>query len=155
MYKSTLAIALATATLQAHALGFSAGIGNMFGGLATQSGAQASADSVDQVLQSLSAELNKKMPMKADANTRLDRVSAEPGRHFTYHYTVDSTSALNGVPVDFSKEIKPQLKNQLCSNPDNQKFLKNGITIAYQYRDMNGHDIGDAEFTPKDCGFQT
>ncbi len=155
MNKSVLAVALVSTTLQAHAIGFSLGIGNVFGQLAAQSGTQASGANVDQVLQQLSSELNQKMPMRTDAAMRLDRVSAEPGRHFTYHYTIVPTSNNDDGPIDFSKEIKPQLKNQMCSNTENQKFLKNGITVAYQYQDNRGHDIGEAEFTPNDCGYKT
>lgn len=154
MNKSVLAVALVATTLQAHAIGFSIGIGNVFGQLATQSGAQTSADSVDQVLQQLSTELNQKMPIHTDAATRLDRVSAEPGRHFTYHYTILPTANDNNEPIDFAKDLKPQLKSQMCSSTENQKFLKNGITVSYQYQDSRGHDIGSAEFTPSDCGYK-
>jgi hypothetical protein len=133
----------------------SGGFGNVFGELATRSGTQASGDSIDEVLQQLSAELNKKMPINVDAVTRLDRVSAEPGRLFTYHYTVVPASDASTMRVDFSREIKPQLKSEMCSNPDTQKFLKNGVTVVYAYQDMSGHELGDARFTPSDCGYKS
>jgi hypothetical protein len=152
-----LAITLVSVTLQAHAfgLGLSGGVGNIFGELATRSGTQASGDSIDEVLQQLSLELNKKMPISVDAVTRLDRVSAEPGRLFTYHYTVVPASDASTMRVDFSREIKPQLKSQMCSNPDTQKFLKNGVTVVYEYQDASGHELGDARFTPSDCGYKS
>ncbi|MGZ3240580.1 MAG: hypothetical protein ACXWIN_05955 [Burkholderiaceae bacterium] len=155
MNKFFLALALLVTNLEVHAIGFSLGIGNVFGQLATQSGTQVSGDSVDGVLQQLSTQLNQKMPVAVDPNTRLERVSAEPGRHFTYHYTLVAAPSAGNTPIDFSKEIKPQLKSQLCSSTENQKFLKNGVTIAYQYQDQGGRDIGEAEFTPNDCGFRS
>jgi hypothetical protein len=150
-----LAVALLSATLQAHALGLSLGIGNVFGPLATQSGTQMTGDGVDQVLQQLSTEYNEKMPVNLNASTRLDKVTAEPGRHFTYHYTVVGISNAGNMPIDFSKEIKPQLKDQFCGNTESQKLLKNGITVSYQYQDTNGRELGDAEFTPSDCGYKS
>ena len=68
---SMLAITLVSVTLQAHAfgLGLSGGVGNIFGELATRSGTQTSGDSIDEVLQQLSLELNKKMPINVDAVT--------------------------------------------------------------------------------------
>lgn len=152
---SILTITLVSINLPAHAFGLSVDLGNVFSQLASQSGTQTSADTVDQVLQQLSAELNQKTPMKIDSVTRLDRVSAEPGRHFTYHYTVVPSPDAGNTRIDFSREIKPQLKSQLCSSPDTLKFLKNGVTLAYQYQDQSGHDLGDAELTPSDCGYKS
>ncbi|HEY8102012.1 MAG TPA: hypothetical protein VIF82_14810 [Burkholderiaceae bacterium] len=155
MVKYILATALLCTNFGVHAIGFSMDIGNVFGQLATQSGTQVRGDSVDDVLQRLSAQLNQKMPVTVDSNTRLERVSAEPGRHFTYHYTLVAAPSAGNTPIDFSKEIKPQLKSQLCGSTENQKFLKNGVTISYEYQDQGGRDIGGAEFTPTDCGFRS
>jgi hypothetical protein len=156
MIKPFLLIALLSANLEIHAMGFSSlGIGNAFGQLAAQSGTNMSGVSVDAVLERLCAQLNQKMPVSVDPNTQLEKVSAEPGRHFTYHYKLMADPTANNTPIDFSKEVKPQLKNQLCSSTENRKFLKNGVTIAYQYQDQTGRNIGGAEFTPSDCGFSS
>jgi hypothetical protein len=156
MVKPFLVIAMLSANLGAHAVGFaSLGIGNAFGQLAAQSGSNMSGDSVDAVLERLSEQLNEKMPVSVDPNTRLEKVSAERGRHFTYHYKLMADPTANNTPIDFSKEVKPQLKNQLCSSSENRKFLKNGVTVAYQYQDQTGRNIGGAEFTPSDCGFSS
>lgn len=155
MNKFILALALLSTNLAAHAIGFSLGIGNVFSQLASQSGMQPGGDSVDQVLQQLSTQLNQKMPINVDQSMRLDRVSAEPGRHFTYHYTVIADPTVGKMPIDFSKDVKPQLRSQLCSSADSQKFLKNGITVASQYQDAAGHPMGGAEVKPSDCGFSS
>lgn len=154
MNKLILAAALAAFNLQAHALGFSVGIGNLFGELATQSGTQATTDSVDQILQQLSAEMNQKMPMDIDATTRLDKVSVKPGRHFIYHYTMLDAPAA-GEKTAFSSTDKSPLKSSMCNDPDAQKFLKNGVTVTYQYQDKTGRDLGSTEVTPGDCGFKS
>jgi hypothetical protein len=158
MNKFILAFALLSTNLAAHAIGLSfgsLGIGNVFGQLASQSGVQASGESVDQVLQQISTQWNQKMPMEVDPGLRLDRVSAERGRHFTYHYTVVADPTAGKSPVDFSENSRPQLKSQMCSSADNQKFLKNGVTVASRYEDAAGHLIGEAEVTPTDCGFSS
>jgi hypothetical protein len=139
----------------AHAIGLSLGIGNVFTQLASESGVDTGSNSIDQVLQQLSTQLNQKMPIKVDQNTRLDRVSAEPGRHFTYHYTVVADPTVGNTPIDFSKDVKSQLKSQMCSSPDSKKFLKNGVTVASEYQDAAGHEMGGAEVKPSDCGFSS
>jgi hypothetical protein len=154
MHKYFLALAMSSVALQAHAVGISLGIGNVFGQYATQAGTQPNNSSVDQVLQQISSEWNEKMPISVEPTLRLDKVSAEPGKHFTFHYTVDGKIDAGGTSLDFSRELKPQLKDQLCSSTENQKFLRNGITVAYQYRDHGGRPMGNAEFSPTDCGFK-
>lgn len=145
MYKRIIVLALLATSLEAYALG----VGSLFTQLATQSGTQGSGSSVDDVLRQLTAEINTKMPMNVDGSTRLDKVSTEPGRRFIYHYTVIADSKT----IDFKQALKPQLKNQLCSSAEAQKFLKNGVSVSYQYQDKDGRELGGAEFTPSDCGY--
>jgi len=155
MSKLLVALALLTANLEAQADGFTLGVGNVFGQLATQSGAQGGILGVDEVLRQLSTQINLKMPVSVDQNTRLDRVSTAPGRRFLYHYTIVADADASDTALDFSKEVKPQLKTQLCGNTENIKFLKNGVSIAYLYKDSGGRAMGGAEFTPSDCGYRT
>lgn len=155
MNKSILAIALVSLNLQAHALGFSVDVGNLFGELVTQSGTQSSGGSVDQVLKHLSADMNQKMPMDIDATTRLDKVSTEPGKHFIYHYTKLDEPAAAGEKAAYSSASKSPLKSDMCTSPEAQKFLKNGVSVTYQYQDKYGHDLGSTEVTPGDCGYKS
>src|SRR3979411_3198865 len=89
---------------------------NVFGALIGRSGSLGHEASVDDALAKVSAQMNKKMPIAVDQDTRLDRVSAEPGQHFTYHYTLVSVPSSNVDQANFNTLIKPQLKTRLCES---------------------------------------
>ena len=131
-----------------------AGIGNMFGMLMGKSGSLESDNAVDKVLVKVSAQMNSKLPIAVDNDTRLDSVSAVPGQHFIYHYTLVSLNAGDVSPERFQNSVKPQLKNRLCDSTEMQNFLKNGVTISYLYKGKDGQRIGGAKFAPSDCGYR-
>lgn len=150
MLKPILFVAFISFSLIAQA----AGIGNMFGVLMGKSGSLESDNAVDNVLVKVSAQMNKKLPIAVDNDTRLDRVSAVPGQHFIYHYTLVGLNA-SEVSVDrFQNSVKPELKNRLCDSSEMQNFLKNGVTISYLYKGKDGQPIGGAKFVPSDCGYK-
>jgi hypothetical protein len=133
-----------------------AGLGDIFGAIAGRfdssgSGRDAQAKQFDDALQKVSEYMNKRMPETIDQYTRLDRVSAEPGSHFSYHYTLlDRT----GSAVDkeaFITSIRPQLKGKLCGNPQIKNFFNHGVTVSYIYQGADGQPIGGAEFAPNTC----
>lgn len=149
MLKPILFFAFFSASLVANA----AGIGNLFGVLMGKSGVSEADAAVDNVLIKVSAQMNKTLPVAVDNDTRLDSVSAVPGQHFIYHYTL---VALNGNDVNadsFHDLVRPQLKSRLCDSSEMQKFLRNGVTISYLYKGKDGQPIGSAKFAPSDCGY--
>lgn len=132
-----------------------AGMGNIFGALMGKSGAIESETGVDNVLVKMSSQINKKLPMAVDNDTRLDNVSAVPGRQFIYHYTL---VGLNGADVSkdsFEMLFKPKLKSRLCESAEMKNFLKNGVTISYLYKGKDGQPIGGAKFAPSECGYKS
>lgn len=131
----------------AHAISF----GDLLGNLMGRSGSQGRGISVDETLVKMSAQMNKKLPATVDKETRLDRVSAEPGHHFIYHYTLTGLRSADINTGEFPKAIKPQLKSRLCESSEMQNFLKNGVTISYVYRSSDGHPIGGVKFAPNEC----
>jgi hypothetical protein len=127
------------------------GMGNIFGSLMGRSGALESETGIDNVLVKAASQINKKLPMDLDENTRLDSVSAVPGRQFIYHYTLVTLNSTDVSADTFDSVVKPQLKNRLCESADMQNFLKNGVTISYLYKGKDGHPIGGARFAPSEC----
>jgi hypothetical protein len=128
-----------------------AGMGDFLGGLMGRAGTQGRGITVDETLSKLSAQMNRKMPMTVDRETRLDRVTAEPGHHFIYHYTLTGLRSADINTGEFPKVIKPQLRQRLCESAEMQNFLKNGVTISYLYRSMDGQPVGGVKFAPSDC----
>lgn len=109
---------------------------------------------LDQTLASVSAHLNRDVPITVDADTRLDRVTSEPGHKLTYHYTLTSIESKDIKRSEFLKLVRPPLQARLCESNEMRGFLKHGVTISYQYRSKDGHPLGTARFTASDCGLQ-
>jgi hypothetical protein len=132
------------------------GIGDLFGAIAGRfnsygSGREGQQKQFEDALAKVSEYMNKHMPESVDQFTRLDRVSAEPGPHFSYHYTLLN---LTGSEVDkesFVNTIRPQLKGKLCDNAQIRNFFNHGVTVSYIYQGNDGKPIGGAEFAPNSC----
>jgi hypothetical protein len=150
MRKIVLSLVLVSFIPIAHA----AGIGDVFGTLLGRSGAFESETGVDNVLVKLSSQMNQKLPMAVDSETRLDKVSAVPGRHFIYHYTLIALNSNEISSDNFHQIVRPQLKKRLCASSEMRSFLKNGVTISYLYQGKDGQPIGGAKFTPGECGYE-
>lgn len=146
-----LAIFLACATSSlAHAGPF----GNIMGGLTGGWNDNGQGRNLDQTLANVSAHLNRDVPITLDADTRLDRVTAEPGHRLSYHYTLTSVQSKDIQRADFLKLIRPPLQARLCESNEMRSFLKHGVTISYNYRSSDGGRLGTARFTASDCGLQ-
>jgi hypothetical protein len=136
----------------AHAVG----LGNVFGALVGRSGELGHNDAdVDEALIKISAQMNRKTPMSVDARTRLDRVSAEPGKHLTYHYTLLDVRSDQITSTDFRAKVTGPMKDRLCSASSMQPFLKSGVSIGYVYQGVDGKPIGGVNFPPGVCNATT
>jgi hypothetical protein len=143
---------LGLTALSAHA----GGIGDLFGAFAGRidtygSGHEGQTKQMENLLVKVSEYMNKRMPELIDPETRLDRVSAEPGLHFSYHYTL---LASNGSDIDkasFMVNQRAKLKSTMCQKADVRNFLDHGVTVVYNYRSKDNMPVGSAEFAPNSC----
>jgi hypothetical protein len=91
------------------------------------------ADSVEQRLEKVAADLNKNMPRQMDAVTRIDRVEAGPGRSLSYKYTISKTL------TDAEKaQLKQHVTRQALDNAQMQPLFDAGVTFWYKYYDSAG-----------------
>lgn len=96
------------------------------------------APSFDKVMMKVASELNKSCPMMVDSETRLDNAIALPDNVFQYNYTLINLPLDSISTQDFEEYMKPQILNNVKTNPDLQTFRDNKVTMAYYYKDMNG-----------------
>jgi hypothetical protein len=92
----------------------------------------------DQKLVEACADLNRKCPMMVDRETRLDSTSIGPARTWHYHYTL----------VHFKKEqlnlaklegvMQPPILKAYRTSPDLVDFRSYGVTLVYEYSDVDG-----------------
>ncbi|MBC7512831.1 MAG: hypothetical protein H7234_00150 [Herminiimonas sp.] len=133
--------------VNAHAVG----LGNLFGSILGQSGGQHMG--VDETLVKMSDKMNRSMPQTVDTDTRLDKISAEPGNQIAYHYTMLKVQSKDINTASFYKTFRPTLQKRVCAAEELKLFFRNRVTVAYAYQGADGADIGKLAFSPKDCGY--
>lgn len=98
-------------------------------------------------------EINKRLPMLIDSNTRLDRVVPQTtsSRSFIYLFTImDATSGSISI-YDINKSIGRSIVNGVCTSKEMSIFIDNNIKAIYRYKDKDGNVIGDIAVSKKDC----
>lgn len=151
MFKSILLAGLLQLAFSVHAVP----VGNIFGTLWSQSGVKPTDENIDQALVKVSSRMNESMPMDVDSETRLEKVTAAPGKHLLYHYYLPNKKSSEVDQAVFNQRFHPELKNRLCKSQEMQKYLRNGVAITYLYRGNDGQTIGAAKFLPSDCGYRS
>ena len=152
MFKIICAMAAMLFALSANA----GGLSDMFGAFAGRfnsfgAGREGQAKQLDDVLIQVSEYMNKRMPEVIDPETRLDRVSAEPGAHFSYHYTLLTSASADIDKASFASTIRSQLKAKLCESAQIRSFFSHGVTVGYLYQGRDGLPVGGADFAPNSC----
>jgi len=132
------------------------GIGDLFGAFAGRfdtygAGHDGQTKQLEDALSKVSEYMNKRMPELIDPDTRLDRVSSEPGPHFSYHYTLLSSNSGDIDKTGFISHKRSELQDSMCQSTQIRSFLSHGITVAYKYRGKDGGVVGSTEFAPNAC----
>src|ERR671932_719698 len=109
MLKPTFAVVLFVMLADANAMSIS----DLVGGIASRPGD--SGMNVDRVLVRISEIENRRLPQVIDQETRLDRVSADRGQRFTYHYTMLNHRSVEENKAQFSNRLEPTLRNRACN----------------------------------------
>lgn len=83
-----------------------------------------------------------------DQFTRLDNVTAMPGDCFQYNYTLIGKT-VDEVNLDTAaKYVKPNIINNVKTNPDLKYFRDKNVTLIYNYRDKAGVFVVKYDITP-------
>lgn len=127
------------------------GFGGLFSSMLGRPGSEDM--NVDEALVRMSEKMNRTMPVAVDGDTRLDRISAEPGQQIAYHYTMLNLRSKDVNTANFYKNFRPTLQKRVCGSDELKMFFRNRVTVAYAYRGKDGEDIGKLAFSPKDCGY--
>ncbi|MFC0878841.1 zinc-ribbon domain-containing protein [Saccharicrinis sp. FJH2] len=104
---------------------------------------------LDKVLAKTANEINKTCPVMVDQFTQLDNVAAMPNNCFQYNYTLIENT-INEVNLDTAaKYVRPNIINNVKTNPDLKYFRDNDVTLIYNYRDKNGVFVVKYDITPE------
>jgi hypothetical protein len=105
-------------------------------------------DTVEQQLVMLAREYNKRGATMIDKETRIDSMSAGPGKMLTYHYTMVNY-AMEEVDPDKAKEaIRPPAIAHIRSSEEMKALKDAGVLFTYKYADKNGRAAFEFTVTP-------
>ena len=106
--------------------------------------------SSEEKLVQVSKDLNARLPMSVDNETRWDTTVPGPGNCLTYCYTMVNASKSELDPAMITSKIKPKLLQYYRTNPDMKLFRDNRVTLRYLYKDKAGETVTLIEVTPDD-----
>ena len=103
-----------------------------------------------RILQRMAEEANKRLPMMADADTRVDYISTEP-QTLIYHITVVNFKAADINKVTLMSTMGNALYASACSNPAYVKVLNENISLRMDYYAADKVKIGSVLIPPSLC----
>lgn len=92
-------------------------------------------------------QMNQKVPMQADAITRLDSVEAAD-MTLTYNYTLLETPSPSDIDT-LGANIKQKARDNYCNTT--VTFRNDGVAVAMKYVDVNGNSLYALRIAPEDC----
>lgn len=106
--------------------------------------------SFDKQMMKAASQINESCPIMVDQETRLDNAIALPGNILQYNYTLVHLVKDSVNIMDFESYIRPQIVNNIKTNPNMKAYRDNKITMAYNYKDMNGTFITKITVKPQE-----
>lgn len=103
-------------------------------------------------LRMVALRLNQTLPKVLDSETRVERVTVEPGAKLFYHLTYTGPSDSEAVQRLSSGPWAADLKTRLCAAPEMSPLFRAGVSLGYIYKGQGGAIVGAVHATPKDCG---
>lgn len=93
---------------------------------------------------------NKRLPLDIGNNTRMESVSAGPGRRMNFHFTLTNRTTKDLTPDNISAGRAAQIKIA-CGSDSVRSFLNDGIAITYSYKTADGADFTSLDITELLC----
>jgi hypothetical protein len=103
----------------------------------------------DKIMMKMASELNEACPIMADSDTRLDNAVALPGNCFQYNFTLVNLTKSEINIEEFEAYMRPQITNNIKTNPDMLVFCKNLVTLVYSYKDKDAQHVTKITVTPQ------
>jgi hypothetical protein len=106
---------------------------------------------VHSIARQASEELNQRLPMTVNSQTRADTSVVGPGRRFTYLFTDISDQSKTVTAAQINREIGLSVRNKVCTTDALKLLVDNDYLITYKYFDTDGRFIGDIIVKQRDC----
>lgn len=108
-------------------------------------------EAVDEALIEAASQLNAKLPMMVDSDTRLDNTMGL-NKTLRYNYTLVNYTASSVSAADINNALGQKILNQVCTSKEMRGFIKNGVTVSYAYHGNEGSQITVISVDPSQCG---
>ncbi len=105
---------------------------------------------VDDLLTQATAEINKRLPMMIDAETRCDSVAIGAYKTIVYHYTIVKRSKGQFNSNQLANWVRPILIKNYNTMSEMQTLRENGVILQYHYYDKNGSPAFEVTVDPAD-----
>jgi len=102
------------------------------------------------LMQTVAKRYEGKLPVMADADSRLDAVAADVSG-LRFHFTLVNITKNDIEPGGFHSAIYRGMVPQACIRPDFRSILDNGASLTYSYNDKNGDTVVEVSVTERDC----
>jgi hypothetical protein len=106
---------------------------------------------IEALLRNTASELNARLPMLVDAETRLDS-SIGTNKTFRYNYTLLAHTSANLSARDLQSHLQQKLLNRFCASKEMALYITNGVVVTYAYSGNDGRPIGAITIHPSQCG---
>ncbi|OAI43148.1 hypothetical protein AYO41_02830 [Verrucomicrobia bacterium SCGC AG-212-E04] len=102
-----------------------------------------------RTLAEMSTQLNKRLPMVVDSETRWDSTTTGPERALIYRYTLVSVEATEIKP-EVIATVRARALANYKSNPTMKSLRDLNATLRYQYYNKSGAYVTEFSVSPKD-----
>jgi hypothetical protein len=105
---------------------------------------------LDARLAHVADNMNHQLPIMADPDTRLDKVTAGPGSQLTYLFTLPNQSISNLDLPAFETSLRQNIINNYKTNSSMDEMRAAQVKLVCLYKDKTGVLITNITVTPKD-----
>jgi hypothetical protein len=105
-------------------------------------------ETAEEMIVQTSNNLNARLPMNMDRETRWDSTEPGPGKCLTYCYTLVNKSKSELDPEKLTATMKPRLLLNYRTNPEMKLIRDNRVILRYKYKDKVGETVAVIEVSP-------
>jgi hypothetical protein len=97
------------------------------------------------------AFVNNSTPIAVTRTISLDGAEYGPGLMFTYVYTLLDTSDTAANQTSLDLNFVQRMRRDVCTSGQHAAWLRDGVTVRYQYRDGAGQKVGSMDINTATC----
>tara|TARA_B100001778_G_C18232399_1_gene469489 strand:- start:56 stop:514 length:459 start_codon:yes stop_codon:yes gene_type:complete len=95
--------------------------------------------------------LNKTLPKQMDQMTTFTKVTAGPGKLFTYHYSLNTPLSSNAIPEFRKKQLINEIESLFCQEQGLKDWISRGVEIKIDYSNSLGQSLVEISSNSFNC----